>query len=64
MAFPVFSCFIWHLPLIEWMDVALITHLVINAYQGYVVLATEGVPERWSTLVIKVSIVGECIVTI
>ena len=63
--FSAFSCFIWHLPSIKWMVVALVTQCVMYARQrsrswcctshrrrriNYLVVVT-----RWSALVIKVS---------
>ena len=31
--FPAFSCFIWHLPSINWMGVAILTQHVVNTCQ-------------------------------
>ena len=37
------------------MGVAILTQHIVNAYQGDMVLATKGPPERWSASFIKVS---------
>ena len=53
--FPAFNYFIRHLPSIKWMGVAILAQHVVNACQGDMILATEGLPERRSATFIKVS---------
>ena len=43
------------MPSIKWTGMAILTQHVMNACQGGVVLATEGLRKRWSASFIKVS---------
>ena len=46
--FPAFSCFIWQLPSIKWMGVALVTQHILNACQRR--LKSRGTSYRRTTL--------------
>ena len=65
---PAIICFIWQLPLIEWMGMAILTQHIVNtcqrklrwcgtSYKGLRWCGTsyKGLPKRWSASFIKVS---------
>ena len=56
--FPAFNYFIWHLPLIKWMGMAILTQHIMKVCQRKLsdeVLAKKRLSERWSTSFVKVS---------